>query len=725
MSSARTPLVNVETDIPAPRLSASRYLLDLNRHFTHYYAVRVNFAALNTANFVDRLGTWSPIQEITSRELFLGTRAALGTLPLRTLPLIQGRFAVGETLTADPDDPANPEYSYQWIRVDAAGAETVIAGATNKMYTVDAADAGNRLMIRVVFIDDDGTEVVLTSPATSYVPGQTRTLLSNIHQSAPNIVSNAVGLSTGFVTGPGDLKHRIETAIMNLEGNSTQGLRSDRFRLRLFTSTSESDTLGSKPAAEIAAFSHPGGLNQAGWQRFQAPSQAVLDGGATYHLAMTTGGAGTVACLGTASTMVDSGSVPAWTPIYRTYYLDREDPPFHTISFVGGGVLCTFRVIGHQFADAPHITSLEITSKPNTGTTYETGETISVTATLSEAVNFTGPAPILSLLIGANKREAVRVASLSTATQWVFEYVVQDDDRDDGGISIERHALRAYADADLSHNAISTDAGRRVNARPLLRSIRVTSRPEAPNWYGPGETIQFTAEFTLPVTVTGDPQFAFSGPTTSGGSTRALATYISTTENKVVFEYTVSTTDNDSDGIWIGDHTDTFRLDGDDTIVGASNGRTAVLDHQEVGRLASHRIDQNPRIVTVAVTSDPTHGANSDTYAVGDTIEFTATFNQEVNVVGDPEFEFSIDTGTTNERAAYHSGSGARAIVFRYTILAADNDPSGIWIGDQTRTFKLDADDSIQGLSNSLDAVFDHRGLSTQTGHKIDNTITP
>ena len=208
--------------------------------------------------------------------------------------------------------------------------------------------------------------------------------------------------------------------------------------------------------------------------------------------------------------------------------------------------------------------------------------------------------------------------------------------------------------------------------------------------------------------MTGDPEFAFS--ITSGGSAHARATYISATENRVVFEYTVSTTDDDSDGIWIGDHTDTLRLDGDDTIVGVSNGRTAVLDHQEVGNhLASHRIDQNPRIVTVALTSDPTHGSNSDTYAPGEVIEFTATFNQEVNVAGDPEFEFSIDTGSTDERAAYHSGSttslfaaGAKAIVFRYTILAADNDPSGIWIGDQTRTFKLDADDTIRAWREQL-----------------------
>ena len=92
--------------------------------------------------------------------------------------------------------------------------------------------------------------------------------------------------------------------------------------------------------------------------------------------------------------------------------------------------------------------------------------------------------------------------------------------------------------------------------------------------------------------MTGDPEFAFS--ITSGGSTHARATYISATENRVVFEYTVSTTDDDPDGIWIGDHTDTLRLDGDDTIVGASNGRTAVLDHREVGQLASHRIRPEP-----------------------------------------------------------------------------------------------------------------------------------
>ena len=496
---------------------------------------------------------------------------------------------------------------------------------------------------------------------------------------------------------------------------SSQNINTDLFRFRLFTSNGASNPLDRVPAVEIATFTNPARVSS-GFTKFTAPTEALLAGGTTYHIVMYTGGTGQIGCAALGSGQAHDGSLPNWELIQRVYILASENTAGATFN----SEQCNMMIYGYQLADAPHIRSLGITSTPNTGTTYETGETIQVTATLSEAVNFTGPEPVLPIRIGDNTREAVYDTPSSTATQWVFKYVVEADDRDDNGISIEQHALRAYADADLSHNAISTDSGRRVNAHPLLRSVRVTSKPEAPNWYGPGEKIQFTAEFTLPVTVTGDPEFAFN---ITSGSTRALATYIGTTENRIVFEYTISTTDDDSDGIWIGDHTDTLRLDGDDAIVGASNGRTAVLDHQEVGKLASHRIDQNPRVVKIEVTSDPTHGANSDTYAVGEVIEFTATFNQEVNVAGDPEFGFSIEGARLAEYDS--SRSGTKVIVFRYTILAADNDPSGIWIGDQTRTFKLDADDSIQGVSNSLDAVLDHGELGVQTGHKVDNTITP
>ena len=144
--------------------------------------------------------------------------------------MTEGRLAIAETLTADvtgisdPDGPANPDFTYQWIRVDADGAETEIAGATNNAYTVDAADAGNRLMIRVVFIDNDGTEETLTSPATSYVPHQTRILIKKSGQISAGS-HDVVGLSQGFSTAAADLKHRIESARMSVANNLTQNRR--------------------------------------------------------------------------------------------------------------------------------------------------------------------------------------------------------------------------------------------------------------------------------------------------------------------------------------------------------------------------------------------------------------------------------------------------------------------------------------------------------------------
>ena len=531
-------------------------------------------------------------------------------------PLARGqRFLPGQELTAgpgtvsDPDGTSRANYRYQWRRTDDQGVSTVIEGATGASYIITDDDRGHRVGVIVSFLDDAGNEESRASMATSYVPGQTRILIKK-SGGTNNRAHGTVGLSSGFYTAAGDLKHRIESVTQILTAAGIGNINTDLFRFRLFTSNDASNPLDRKPAVEIATFTNPARV-ATGQKKFTAPTDALLAGGTTYHIVMYTGAAGEIGCEQLGSSQAHDGSLPNWELIQRTYPLTSEN----TAGSAYFGDPCNMRIDGYQLADAPHITSLEITSTPNTSPSYETGETISVTATLSEAVNFTGPEPVLPIRIGDNTREAIYDAGSSTTTQWVFQYIVLEEDRDDDGISVEQHALRAYADADLSHNAISTAPSHRVNARSLLRSVRVTSKPEAPNWYGPGETIQFTAEFTLPVTVTGDPEFAFS--ITSGGSTHARATYIGTTENRIVFEYTISTTDDDSDGIWIGDHTDTLRLDGDDAIVGVSNGRTAVLDHPEIGRLASHRIDQNPRIVTVAVTSDPTHGANSDTYAVG------------------------------------------------------------------------------------------------------------
>ena len=85
-------------------------------------------------------------------------------------PAIGGTPQVGEELSAstsgisDADGLDNASFAYQWIRAD-----TDIQGATGSTYTPVAADAGERLEVRVSFTDDAGHEERLTSAATDAV----------------------------------------------------------------------------------------------------------------------------------------------------------------------------------------------------------------------------------------------------------------------------------------------------------------------------------------------------------------------------------------------------------------------------------------------------------------------------------------------------------------------------------------------------------------------------
>ena len=83
------------------------------------------------------------------------------------LPIIVGTTKVGDTLTADTfgisdtDGPASPSFSYEWL---AAG--TVISGATSQTYTIQMAQLGQQLAVRVSFTDGAGNLETLTSQST-------------------------------------------------------------------------------------------------------------------------------------------------------------------------------------------------------------------------------------------------------------------------------------------------------------------------------------------------------------------------------------------------------------------------------------------------------------------------------------------------------------------------------------------------------------------------------
>ena len=132
----------------------------------------------------------------------------------------------------------------------------------------------------------------------------------------------------------------------------------------------------------------------------------------------------------------------------------------------------------------------------------------------------------------------------------------------------------------------------------------------------------------------------------------------------------------------------------------------------------------NPLSVSLEVTSDPTHGTDSDTYGAGDVITFEVKFTEAVTITGAPRLRFKI-SGTGDDYAPYLSGSGTNTLVFAYTVLATDADTNGIFLYNRPLSYP-DADaDTIVAVDDNLPVIDKITGqIRTLSGHKIDGTIT-
>jgi hypothetical protein len=101
-----------------------------------------------------------------------------GSGPTNTsLPTITGTAQVGQTLTADKGSWASEfltDFSYDWLRCDAAGSNCLTFGATGTTDVVAAADMGSTLRVRVTATNPSGSTQV-TSAQTAVVPGSSTT----------------------------------------------------------------------------------------------------------------------------------------------------------------------------------------------------------------------------------------------------------------------------------------------------------------------------------------------------------------------------------------------------------------------------------------------------------------------------------------------------------------------------------------------------------------------
>ena len=173
------------------------------------------------------------------------------------------------------------------------------------------------------------------------------------------------------------------------------------------------------------------------------------------------------------------------------------------------------------------------------------------------------------------------------------------------------------------------------------------------------------------------------------------------------------------------------------TIAGTDNAVAAVLTHVAQSNLADHKVDGRTTAVTpatvtdVVVTSTPmlmaSGSSTADTYGFGETIVITVTVSEAVEVVGDPVFRFSLTnpgSAANNPQATYdRTRSIATTIVFTYTVQAGDMDNNGIWIGNHSQTFMLDANDRIRTASQKIDIDRSHPEKGTHAAHKVNGSL--
>ena len=123
-----------------------------------------------------------------------------------------------------------------------------------------------------------------------------------------------------------------------------------------------------------------------------------------------------------------------------------------------------------------------------------------------------------------------------------------------------------------------------------------------------------------------------------------------------------------------------------------------------------------PSVTRVALSSNA--GADR-TYAQGETIRMTLTFNEAVTVTGAPRVKLGLGSGAGDERwAAYASGSGTKVLEFAYTVAEGDASTAGVAVLANTLTLNGGTIRSVSAADEN--ATLAHAGLGHDPAHKVD-----
>ncbi|NBP54731.1 MAG: discoidin domain-containing protein, partial [Actinobacteria bacterium] len=197
-----------------------------------------------------------------------------------------------------------------------------------------------------------------------------------------------------------------------------------------------------------------------------------------------------------------------------------------------------------------------------------------------------------------------------------------------------------------------------------------------------GATVSITSGLT-----TGD-VLAFTNDGSTMGSIFRAVTFRNTTNNPtaVAATRTVTWRTNDGDAL--------------------NNLSTAVTSTITV-------IETAASISSIAITSS---AGGDSRYAIGETVEVSATFTEAVTVTGSPRMAVN---GLSSRFFTYSAGSGTQTLVFSYTVVAGDSAASGIGVASNALALNGGAiNDSVAAA-----ATITHSAVALSSSHIVDGVL--
>ena len=405
----------------------------------------------------------------------------------------------------------------------------------------------------------------------------------------------------------------------------------------------------------------------------------------------------------------------AGLPINDFWYRSPTGPAARGLRDLAGNEVSDTRIIRLDNLTAPSVTGVAISSDAGDDDTYALGETIRVRLTFNAAVEVTG-APRLKLDFSTETGDEkwAAYASGSGTNVLEFAYTVAEGDESSAGVAVLKDTLALnggtirlvgrQVDANLPHAGLGHDPSHKVDTTlPTLSAATVdrsTLTLTFSETLGAAESLSNSA-FAVKKTPQGGTEEAvsLSGTPAIDGATVSLtlATAVLSADTGVKVSYTVPDPE-------VGDKLG-------DKLTDAAGNEVASFTDQPVTNGTT-----KPAVTGVQVTSD---AGDDATYVLGETVEVTLTFGEEVNATGTPRVQIDFSSGAGDERwADYASGSGTTMLEFAYTVVANDLSTDGVAVLANTLALNGGTIESASVAGESANLA--HAKLDHNPAHRVD-----